>query len=284
VRLMQENWIGKSEGVRFAFPHEIRGVDGELIQDGRLYVFTTRADTIMGVTFVAVAPEHPLATHAAATNPKLAAFIETCKKGGTTEAELALRDKEGLPTGLQVKHPLTGAAIEVWVGNYVLMSYGDGAVMGVPAHDERDFAFALKYALPIRQVVSVSDGPFDATQWRESYADKQSGQCLNSGVLDGLGLKQAVDKVAELLAAQGLGEKKNHLAFTRLGYQPPALLGHAHSHHPLRDARGGAGAGKGFARGLARGLRARRLGQPFAKACGLSRRRDLSGVRSARPT
>jgi len=194
--------------VRFAFPHEIRGVDGELIQDGRLYVFTTRADTIMGVTFVAVAPEHPLATHAAATNPKLAAFIETCKKGGTTEAELALRDKEGLPTGLQVKHPLTGAAIEVWVGNYVLMSYGDGAVMGVPAHDERDFAFALKYALPIRQVVSVSDGPFDATQWRESYADKQSGQCLNSGVLDGLGLKQAVDKVAELLAAQGLGEKK----------------------------------------------------------------------------
>ena len=208
VRLMQENWIGKSEGVRFAFPHEIRGVDGELIQDGRLYVFTTRADTIMGVTFVAVAPEHPLAAHAAATNPKLAAFIETCKKGGTTEAELALRDKEGLPTGLQVKHPLTGAAIEVWVGNYVLMSYGDGAVMGVPAHDERDFAFALKYALPIRQVVSVSDGPFDATQWRESYADKQSGQCLNSGVLDGLGLKQAVDKVAELLAAQGLGEKK----------------------------------------------------------------------------
>ena len=208
VRLMQENWIGKSEGVRFAFPHEIRGVDGELIQDGRLYVFTTRADTIMGVTFVAVAPEHPLATHAAATNPKLAAFIETCKKGGTTEAELALRDKEGLPTGLQVKHPLTGAAIEVWVGNYVLMSYGDGAVMGVPAHDERDFAFALKYALPIRQVVSVSDGPFDATQWRDSYADKQSGQCLNSGVLDGLGLKQAVDKVAELLAAQGLGEKK----------------------------------------------------------------------------
>ncbi len=208
VRLMQENWIGKSEGVRFAFPHEIRAADGELIQDGRLYVFTTRADTIMGVTFVAVAPEHPLATHAAANNPKLAAFIETCKKGGTTEAELALREKEGLPTGLQVKHPLTGAAIEVWVGNYVLMSYGDGAVMGVPAHDERDFAFALKYALPIRQVVSVNDGPFDATQWRESYADKLSGQCLNSGVLDGLGLKQAVDKVAELLAAQGLGEKK----------------------------------------------------------------------------
>ena len=107
VRLMQEHWIGKSEGVRFAFTHDIRDSSGALIQDGRMHVFTTRADTIMGVTFCAVAPEHPLATHAAATNPALAAFIETCKKGGTTEAELALKDKEGMPTGLLVKHPLT---------------------------------------------------------------------------------------------------------------------------------------------------------------------------------
>jgi leucyl-tRNA synthetase len=98
-----------------------------------MYVFTTRADTIMGVTFCAVAPEHPLATHAARTNPKLAAFIEDSKKGGTTEAELALREKEGMPTGLQVTHPLTGEPVDVWVGNYVLMGYGDGAVMGVPA-------------------------------------------------------------------------------------------------------------------------------------------------------
>ena len=105
VRLMQENWIGKSEGVRFAFTHDIRGADGQPIQDGRLYVFTTRADTIMGVTFCAVAPEHPLALHAAATNPKLAAFIEECKKGGTTEAELAVKEKEGLPTGLFVTPP-----------------------------------------------------------------------------------------------------------------------------------------------------------------------------------
>ena len=208
VRLMQENWIGRSEGVRFAFPHQIRGSDGALIGDGRMHVFTTRADTIMGVTFVAVAPEHPLASHAAAGNPALAAFIEECKKGGTTEAELALKEKEGMPTGLQVTHPLTGEPVEVWVGNYVLMSYGDGAVMGVPAHDERDFAFARKYGLAIRQVVSVADGAYDDTQWRESYADKLSGQCLNSGVLDGLGFKAAVDKVAELLAAQGLGEKK----------------------------------------------------------------------------
>ena len=208
VRLMQENWIGKSEGLRFAFPHQIKGADGALIDAGLMHVFTTRADTIMGVTFVAVAPEHPLAAHAAQHNPKLAAFIEECKKGGTTEAELALREKEGMPTGLVVQHPLTAEAVEVWVGNYVLMSYGDGAVMGVPAHDERDFAFARKYGLPIRQVVSVTDGPYDDTQWRESYADKQSGRCLNSGVLDGLDFRQAVDKVAELLAARGLGEKK----------------------------------------------------------------------------
>ena len=162
----------------------------------------------MGVTFVAVAPEHPLATHAAATQPKLAAFIEECKKGGTTEAELALKEKEGMPTGLFVTHPLTGQQVQVWVGNYVLMSYGDGAVMGVPAHDERDFAFARKYGLPIKQVVSVGDGAYDDTRWRESYADKQNGVCLNSGVLDGLTFKAAVDKVAELLGAKTLGEKK----------------------------------------------------------------------------
>ena len=208
VRLMQENWIGKSSGVRFAFTHDIKNAAGELIQDGKMYVFTTRADTIMGVTFCAVAPEHPLAQHAAASNPALAAFIEECKQGGTTEAELALKEKEGLPTGLFVTHPLTGAQVEVWVGNYVLMSYGDGAVMGVPAHDERDFAFALKYSLPIAQVTAVEGASFSATAWQEHYADKQKCVCVNSGVLDGLGHAEAVDKVAQLLAEKGLGEKK----------------------------------------------------------------------------
>ncbi|MFO6418745.1 leucine--tRNA ligase [Hylemonella sp. W303a] len=208
VRLMQENWIGKSEGLRFAFPHDIKGADGQLIQDGKLYVFTTRADTVMGVTFCAVAPEHPLALHAAQSNAKLAAFIEDCKKGGTTEAELALKEKEGLPTGLFVTHPLTGEKVEVWVGNYVLMSYGDGAVMGVPAHDERDFAFAKKYGIPIKQVVTVAGENFSAAAWAEWYGDKQKGVCVHSGVLDGLGHKAAVDKVAELLGAKGLGEKK----------------------------------------------------------------------------
>jgi leucyl-tRNA synthetase len=208
VRLMQENWIGKSEGVRFAFTHNIQGADGQLIGDGKMYVFTTRADTIMGVTFCAVAAEHPLALHAAASHPQLAAFLEECKTGGTTEAELATQEKKGMPTGLFVTHPLTGAQVEVWVGNYVLMSYGDGAVMGVPAHDERDFAFALKYQLPIQQVVSVKDQTFDTSAWQEWYGDKHNCVCVHSGELDGLNQKAAVNKVAELLSAKGLGEKK----------------------------------------------------------------------------
>ena len=207
VRLMQENWIGKSEGVRFAFTHDIQGADGKLIQDGRMYVFTTRADTIMGVTFCAVAPEHSLALHAASTNPLLAAFLEECKEGGTTEAELAVKDKVGMPTGLHVTHPLTGDQVAVWVGNYVLMSYGDGAVMGVPAHDERDFAFALKYHLPITQVVALKDQSFSDSAWQEWYATKD-GVCVNSGALDGLRFKDAVSKVVDLLQAKGLGEKK----------------------------------------------------------------------------
>ncbi len=208
VRLMQEHWIGKSEGVRFAFTHDIRSEDGALIQDGRMYVFTTRADTIMGVTFCAVAPEHPLATHAARGNPQLAAFIEECKKGGTTEAEMALKEKEGMRTGLSVTHPLTGLPVEVWVGNYVLMSYGDGAVMGVPAHDERDFAFALKYGIEIKQVVLVDGETFNYHQWQDWYADKQRGVTVNSDSFSGLPYKDAVAAVAHALAQQGLGELK----------------------------------------------------------------------------
>jgi leucyl-tRNA synthetase len=208
VRLMQEHWIGRSEGVRFAFTHDIRDASGEPIQGGRMYVFTTRADTIMGVTFCAVAPEHPLAAHAAAANPALAAFVDQCKQGGTTEAELALKDKEGMPTGLTVVHPLTGEAVPLWVGNYVLMTYGDGAVMGVPAHDERDFAFALKYRLPITEVVHVDGEHFDYHRWQDWYADKVSGVTVNSGNYSGLPYKRAVDAIAAALQAKGLGEKK----------------------------------------------------------------------------
>jgi leucyl-tRNA synthetase len=208
VKLMQENWIGKSTGVRFAFPHDIRGADGQLIQDGKMFVFTTRPDTIMGVTFCAVAPEHPLAAHAARTQPALATFIETCQKGGTTEAEMAVKEKEGMRTGLTVTHPLTGKPVEVWVGNYVLMSYGDGAVMGVPAHDERDFAFALKYQLPIQQVVASKGVTFSHTEWHDGFGDKANGVLVNSGKYDGLNFKDALEAVAADLAAKGLGEKK----------------------------------------------------------------------------
>jgi leucyl-tRNA synthetase len=208
VKLMQENWIGKSEGVRFAFPHTIQDAAGKLLQDGKMYVFTTRADTIMGVTFVAVAPENPIAVRAGELNASLAIKIEALKEGGTTEAELATKEKEGVATGLFVSHPLTGEQVEVWVGNYVLMSYGDGAVMGVPAHDERDFAFALKYNLAIKQVVAKNSFEFNNLQWQDGYADKQDTASVNSGKYNGLGFKACVDAVAADLAAKGLGEKK----------------------------------------------------------------------------
>ncbi|MGO4328833.1 leucine--tRNA ligase [Cupriavidus sp. 2TAF22] len=208
VKIMQQNWIGKSVGVRFAFPHAIAGDDGKLIGDGKLYVFTTRADTIMGVTFCAVAAEHPLATHAAATNPALAAFIDECKHGSVMEADMATMEKKGMPTGLKVVHPLTGEQVEVWVGNYVLMSYGDGAVMGVPAHDERDFAFANKYGLPIRQVVDVKGQPFSTEAWQEWYGDKEHGVCVHSGKYDGLAYQAAVEAIAADLGEKGIGEKK----------------------------------------------------------------------------
>jgi leucyl-tRNA synthetase len=212
VKIMQANWIGKSEGVRFAFTHAIEGDDGRPIGEGRLYVFTTRADTIMGATFCAVAAEHPLAAHAARRDARLAAFVEECKRGSVMEADLATMEKRGMPTGFAVTHPLTGAQVDVWVGNYVLMSYGDGAVMGVPAHDERDMEFARKYKLPIRQVIAPKDPaavpPFDASAWQPWYADKSIGVCVNSGKYDGLPYQAAVDAIAADLAAIGLGEKQ----------------------------------------------------------------------------
>jgi leucyl-tRNA synthetase len=212
VRTMQANWIGRSEGVRFAFPHTIRDDDGTLIGDGRLHVFTTRADTIMGVTFCAVAAEHPLAEHAARGNAGLRAFIDECKRGSVMEADVATMDKKGMPTGLVVMHPLTGSPVDVWIGNYVLMTYGDGAVMGVPAHDERDFEFAQKYGLPIRQVIApAADAgvpPFSTAGWQPWYDDKSIGACVNSGPYDGLPYQAAVDAIAADLAARGLGEKR----------------------------------------------------------------------------
>jgi leucyl-tRNA synthetase len=210
VRTMQENWIGRSEGVRFAFPYELAG------ERRLLWVFTTRSDTIMGATFVAIAPEHPLALElaqreSAQGKPRLADFIEECKHGGVADADVATMEKAGVSTGFFVKHPLSGENVEVWIGNYVLMSYGDGAVMGVPAHDERDFVFANKYGLPIRQVI---EGPeFSPDKWQAWYETKGS-VCINSRSPDGRydyngkRYQEAVDAVAADLAALKIGEKK----------------------------------------------------------------------------
>jgi leucyl-tRNA synthetase len=204
VRAMQANWIGKSVGVRLGFPYDLggSGADGK----GVLHAFTTRVDTLMGVTFCAVAAEHPLAAHAARGNPTLAAFIEECKRGPAIESELATQEKKGMPTGLSVRHPLNGDAIPVWVGNYVLMSYGDGAVMGVPAHDERDFEFAKKYHLPIKPVIDVAGREYSHKSWAPWYSEH--GRCINSGVYDGLEFQAAVDTIAADLSRLGLGEKQ----------------------------------------------------------------------------
>jgi len=200
VKLMQANWIGKSYGVNFAFPYELDGEKREM------RVFTTRADTIMGVTFCAVAAEHPLAEAAAKRDPKVAAFVEECKRGSVMEADLATIEKQGVPTGIFVTHPLTGERIEVWVGNYVLMGYGEGAVMAVPAHDERDFAFAKKYGLPIKPVIDVDGQPFSTDAWQSWYADH--GVCVNSGKYDGLDYERATDAIAADLRKLDLGDKQ----------------------------------------------------------------------------
>ena len=206
VITMQRNWIGRSEGMEIHFPYNLNG------EEKTLDVFTTRPDTLMGVTYVSVAAEHPLAKHAAASNPALQSFIEACKKGSVAEADLAKAEKMGMDTGLTVTHPLTGEQVPVWVANYVLMSYGSGAVMAVPAHDERDFEFANKYQLPIKQVIDLDENhkqgqQFDATTWQDWYGDKQNGVAINSGELDGLNFKQAFDKILTQLEPKGLGKK-----------------------------------------------------------------------------
>jgi leucyl-tRNA synthetase len=200
VKLMQKNWIGKSDGVRIGFEYFLEN------QKRVLWVFTTRADTLMGATFMAVAAEHPLAAFAARKNPELAAFVEECKKGAVMEAELAQIEKKGMPTGMFVLHPLTKEEVPVWVGNYVLMGYGEGAVMGVPAHDERDYAFALKYGLPIKPVIRHPLGDKVDPPWKPEYAEY--GTCINSGPYDGKRYQEAVDAIAADLKTRELGEKQ----------------------------------------------------------------------------
>lgn len=205
VLTMQRNWIGRSQGMEITFP----SANPDVYADG-LTVFTTRADTLMGVTYVAVAAEHPMALKAAENNPELAAFIEECRMGSVAEADLATAEKKGMATGLSVKHPVTGEEVPVWIANYVLMSYGSGAVMAVPSHDERDFEFANKYGLTIKQVIDAKgadDAEFDATQWQEWYGSKE-GKLVNSGEFDGLDFQGAFDAFLAKLEPQGLANVK----------------------------------------------------------------------------
>ena len=194
---MQRNWIGKSYGCEVEFPI----VGG----NGNLKVYTTRPDTLMGVTYVAVAAEHALATQAAENNPSLQAFIQECKMGSVAEADVATAEKRGMATGLFVKHPITGEQLPVWVANYVLISYGEGAVMAVPAHDERDFEFANKYSLPMKAVIKPADGELDSTL---NTAYTEHGVLFNSGTFDGLDFDGASSKIAEALSAKNLGKRR----------------------------------------------------------------------------
>jgi len=192
VKTMQRNWIGKSYGCEVEFPL----VD----QNGTLKVYTTRPDTLMGATYVAVAAEHALATLAAQNNPTLANFIAECKRGSVAEADVATAEKKGMETGLFVTHPLNGDQLPIWVANYVLASYGEGAVMAVPAHDERDFEFANKYSLPIKAVITLSDN--------DILPMTEHGTLFNSGKFNGLNFDLAADAISSALSALNLGKKR----------------------------------------------------------------------------
>ena len=209
VLTMQRNWIGRSAGMEVHFPYEIAG------EENTLDVFTTRPDTLMGVTYVAVAAEHPLAQYAAEKDDMIAQFCAMCKKGSVAEADLAKAEKIGMDTGLTVTHPLTGEEVPVWVANYVLMSYGSGAVMAVPAHDERDYEFAVKYNLPIKQVINTPDGYFDdlkadakANDSEVNLAYTERNTLVNSGEFDGLDFEQAFDAMLAKLEPKSLAKKK----------------------------------------------------------------------------
>jgi len=197
VRTMQQNWIGRSEGVELSF--DIEGTDNALS------VYTTRPDTLMGATYVAVAAEHPIAIQAAENNVDISAFLDQCKTMETSEAAMETMEKKGVDSGIKAIHPLTGDVVPVWIANFVLMHYGTGAVMSVPAHDQRDFEFATKYGLDIKQVIT-SDKPDEIDITQRAYTGK--GRLLNSGEFNGLDFQQAFDAIAESLNAKGKGEKK----------------------------------------------------------------------------
>jgi leucyl-tRNA synthetase len=201
VRTMQANWIGRSEGLELDFPLSGAPLAGY----EALTVYTTRPDTLFGVTYMAVAAEHPLAVHAAAGNPGLAAFLAECRSVHTTEAALETMEKLGMPLGITAIHPLTGAEIPVWVANFVLMGYGTGAVMAVPGHDKRDWEFATKYGLPIRQVIEPADGSA-ADLAREAFVEY--GALVNSGEFTGMSSREAFEALATRLEGEGRGRRR----------------------------------------------------------------------------
>jgi len=204
VKTMQRNWIGKSFGADVVFDYDL----GSVGIDGQLKVYTTRPDTLMGATYVAVAAEHPLAVRAAESNPAVSAFIAECKGGSVAEADMATMEKKGVATGQFVIHPLTGDKLPVFVANYVLWGYGEGAVMAVPAHDERDFEFANKYSLPIKQVYASAEQSYDASQWQAWYGDKAGLSSINSGKYDNLDFSAAFDAIVADLEACAHGARK----------------------------------------------------------------------------
>ena len=203
VRTMQRNWIGKSQGVEMQFAATADSSQSQPAED--LTVYTTRPDTLMGVTYVAVAAEHPLALKAAENNADLQAFIEECRTAETAEAAMETMEKKGMATGNRDRHPVSGEAVPVWVANFVLMGYGTGAVMAVPAHDQRDFEFATKYGIPVKAVVFPVEGELEQPL---SAAFTDYGILRNSAQFDGLTSEQAFDAIADWLQQHGKGERK----------------------------------------------------------------------------
>ncbi len=198
VRTMQRNWIGRSEGIEMQF-----GLSG---RDDSLSIYTTRPDTLMGVTYVAVAPEHPLATGAAAGNAALAAFIEECRQSGVSEATLATQEKKGLDTGLTAVHPISGEQVPIWAANFVLMEYGSGAVMSVPAHDQRDYEFARQNGIAIRQVIYPASDDQQADLDKQAFIEK--GVLQNSAGFDGLTSAEAFEAIGDWLEQAGKGARQ----------------------------------------------------------------------------
>ena len=209
VKTMQRNWIGRSEGTEIDFEVDDPETDASQGDGGRppLRVFTTRPDTIYGATFMAVAAEHPLAAKVAARRADVAAFIDECRRGGATAAELETMDKRGMPLGVVAINPFNGERVPVWVANFVLMGYGTGAVMSVPGHDERDHEFALRYGLPIRQVIAPADGTEVDIQ-AAAWTDKENAVVVNSGEYSGLGFRECFDRMADWLEETGRGVRR----------------------------------------------------------------------------